>query len=34
MSDGSYERRYSCRLRKVIAEAMKSPAPACKDEDG
>ncbi len=34
MSDGSYERRYSCRLRKVVAEAMKSPPPACRDEGG
>lgn len=33
MQDGSYEARYSCRLRKVIAEAMKTPPPACADED-
>jgi hypothetical protein len=33
MHDGSYNQRYSCRLREVIAETMKSPAPACRDED-
>ena len=29
MSEGSYEKRYSCPLRRVIAETMKTPAPAC-----
>ena len=33
MHGGSYNQRYSCRLRKVIAEAMKTPEPACQDEN-
>lgn len=32
MAEGTYERRYSCRLRHVIAEAMDKPAPACRPE--
>jgi len=31
MRDGSYEQRYSCRLRTVIAEAMKTAPPVCRD---
>ncbi|MFO1014459.1 MAG: hypothetical protein U1E50_11930 [Caulobacteraceae bacterium] len=33
MAEGTYEQRYSCRLRLVIAEAMRQPAPACRPED-
>jgi len=29
MADGTYEKRYSCRLRGLIAEVMHTPAPAC-----
>jgi hypothetical protein len=32
MRDGSYDRRYSCRLRKLIAETMKTPPPSCSDD--
>ncbi|CAN1502469.1 hypothetical protein MCEMIH16_00540 [Caulobacteraceae bacterium] len=28
-TEGSYEQRYSCRLRQVIAEALDQPAPVC-----
>jgi hypothetical protein len=28
--EGTYERRYSCRLRQVIAETLAEPAPACQ----
>ncbi len=31
MAQGTYEQRYSCRLRRVIALAMKAPAPVCRD---
>ena len=31
--DGTYEKRYSCRLRHVIAEVLGQPQPAC-DEAG
>lgn len=27
--EGTYEKRYSCRLRHVIAEVLKQPRPAC-----
>ncbi|MFZ5670449.1 MAG: hypothetical protein ACOY4K_13225 [Pseudomonadota bacterium] len=27
--EGTYEKRYSCRLRQVIAEAFDQPVPAC-----
>lgn len=27
--EGSYEKRYSCRLRQVIAGALDQPVPAC-----
>jgi hypothetical protein len=30
--EGAYDRRYSCRLRHVIAETLAEPAPACADE--
>lgn len=31
--EGTYEKRYSCGLRRVIAGALNQPAPAClKDE--
>jgi len=29
MAEGTYEQRYSCRLRSVIADAMRLPAPRC-----
>jgi hypothetical protein len=32
MAQGTYDKRYSCRLRGLIAEALSAPAPACKDE--
>jgi hypothetical protein len=32
MAQGTYDKRYSCRLRHVIAEALVVPAPTCKDE--
>jgi len=28
---GTYEQRYSCRLRHVIAETLGQPAPACDE---
>jgi len=30
---GTYEKRYSCRLRHVIAEALSEPQPSCTDDD-
>jgi hypothetical protein len=30
--DGSYEKRYSCRLRRLIAETMATPQPNCTPE--
>lgn len=27
--EGSYEKRYSCRLRQVIAQALDQPVPVC-----
>ena len=33
MAEGTYEQRYSCRLRKVIAGALNVAAPVCRDED-
>ncbi len=30
--EGTYERRYSCRLRGVIAEALVQPPPRCRPE--
>lgn len=33
MREGSYERRYSCRLRSLIAEEMRTPRPTCPAED-
>jgi hypothetical protein len=29
MKEGTYERRYSCPLRKVIAESLSQPPPRC-----
>ena len=29
--EGSYDKRYSCRLRHVIAEVLKQPPPACDE---
>ena len=31
--EGSYDKRYSCRLRRLISEAMSEPQPECADED-
>ena len=33
MAEGTYEKRYSCRLRRVIAQALNQPAPNCKDDE-
>jgi len=33
MAEGTYEKRYSCRLRRVIADALNQPAPICKDDE-
>jgi len=33
MASGTYNQRYSCRLRKIIAEAMGAPAPGCRDDE-
>jgi hypothetical protein len=30
---GTYEKRYSCRLRGLIAEALAQPLPSCQPED-
>jgi len=32
-ADGSYEKRYSCRLRRVIADALNQPRPICPKDD-
>jgi hypothetical protein len=32
MHEGTYEKRYSCRLRHVIAEALGETQPTCTDE--
>jgi hypothetical protein len=32
--EGTYEKRYSCRLRHVIAETLGQPQPACTDDGG
>jgi hypothetical protein len=29
--DGTYEKRYSCRLRHVIADVLRQPRPACDE---
>lgn len=31
-TEGSYEKRYSCRLRGVIAGALDQPAPVCRKD--
>ena len=31
--EGTYEKRYSCRLRRLIAEALAEPQPSCRNED-
>ena len=31
--EGTYEKRYSCRLRRLIAEALVQPQPSCRDND-
>ncbi|MFI4934559.1 MAG: hypothetical protein ACHP7N_08070 [Caulobacterales bacterium] len=31
---GTYEKRYSCRLRRVIAHALSEPIPTCNDDEG
>lgn len=33
MKDGTYEKRYSCRLRRLIADELKWPAPECRVEE-
>jgi hypothetical protein len=33
MAEGTYEKRYSCRLRRVIAHALSQPQPICKDDE-
>ncbi len=33
MAEGTYEKRYSCRLRRVIASALNQPAPICHKDD-
>ena len=33
MRDGTFERRYSCRLRTMVAEEMSTPRPICPAED-
>lgn len=33
MAEGTYEKRYSCRLRRVIAHALSQPQPNCKDDE-
>jgi len=33
MAEGTYEKRYSCRLRRVIAHALSQPQPVCKDDE-
>jgi len=33
MAEGTYEKRYSCRLRRVIAHALSQPTPSCKDDE-
>ncbi len=30
--DGTFDKRYSCRLQKIIAEELKQPAPTCRVE--
>jgi hypothetical protein len=30
---GTYEKRYPCRLRRLISEAFNEPAPSCRLED-
>ncbi len=32
-AEGTYEKRYSCRLRRVIAQALNQPAPICRKDD-
>ena len=32
--EGTYDRRYSCRLRQVIAETLTERRPACQDAPG
>lgn len=32
-AEGTYEKRYSCRLRRVIADALNQPAPICRKDD-
>jgi hypothetical protein len=34
MREGTYEKRYSCRLRQVIAQTLTEPVPACSDSAG
>ena len=31
--EGTYDRRYSCRLRRLISEALNQPAPACSEAE-
>ena len=31
--EGTYNRRYSCRLRRLISEALNQPAPTCAEAD-
>ena len=31
--EGTYDKRYSCRLRQLISEALKEPPPACAEAD-
>jgi len=33
MAEGTYEKRYSCRLRRVIAHALSQPQPICQDDE-
>ncbi|HWA63677.1 MAG TPA: hypothetical protein VG939_20030 [Caulobacteraceae bacterium] len=33
MAEGTYEKRYSCRLRRVIAQALNQPQPICREDD-
>lgn len=32
-AEGTYEKRYSCRLRRVIADALNQPRPICRKDD-
>jgi hypothetical protein len=34
MREGTYDQRYSCRLRHVIAQSLGEPVPACVEERG